>query len=69
MTIFEARERAISKLMSIPGVIGVGVSLIRNTIVVYVEKEAVETLSAMPAEIEGHKVEFLETGKFQALKW
>ena len=69
MTILEARERAISGLMSIPGVMGVGASLLRNTIVVYVKKADDETISAIPAEIEGYKVEFLETGKFKALKW
>lgn len=69
VTILEVKESATPQLMSIPGVVGVGLSTIRNTIIVYVEIATSEILSQIPKEIEGYKVEVLETGKFEALKW
>ncbi len=69
MTILQVRERVTHQLMAIPGVVGVGVSLLRNSIVVYTKQATQNILSTVPGEIEGHKVELLETGEFKALKW
>ena len=68
-TILAVKENITPQLMSIHGVVGTGVSIIRNTIIIYVEKVTDEILSLIPEVIEGYKVEILETGKFEALKW
>ena len=61
-----AKENITPQLMEIPGVEGVGISVIKNTINIYAEKITDELLLQIPKEIEGYKTEVIETGKFFA---
>lgn len=67
-TIFQVKASATPDLMEILGVEGVGISVIKNTINIYVEKITTELLLQIPEEIEGYKTEVIETGKFYALQ-
>jgi len=67
-TLFQIKENIAPQLMDISGVVGVGISVIKNTINVYVEKITDELISVIPKEIEGYKTEIIETGRFEALQ-
>ena len=69
MNIQEVKETHEDELMEIEGVTGIGVNLIKNTIVVYVETLTSELKEKIPKEIEGFEIEILETGKVEALEW
>lgn len=68
ITISQAKEMATSELMEISGVVGVGISVIKSTINIYVEKITDWILLQIPEEIQGYKTEVIETGRFEALQ-
>ena len=63
-----AKENITPQLMEIPGVEGVGISVIKNTINIYAEKITDELLLQIPKEIEEYKTEVIETEKFISVK-
>lgn len=69
MTLLQVKEIATPELMDIPGVVGVGVSEVRQTIIVYVKTITNEVLSLVPKEIRDYKVEIMEIGEVELLKW
>ena len=68
VTILQVKKMATPNLMVISGVVGVGLSTIKNTINVYVKKITDWILLQIPKEIEGYKTEVIETGEFIALQ-
>jgi len=63
VTILQAKKMATPDLMAIPGVVGVGISTIKNIINVYVEKITDWILLQIPKEVEGYKTEVIEIGE------
>ena len=61
MSLVEVKARHESRLLSIPGVLGVAADVARNVIVVYVESE--EVAARVPSEIEGFPVEVRVVGR------
>ena len=53
------------RLLSIPGVIGLGIDEPRQTIQVHVANITQDALNRIPRELEGYKVEVLQSGSFQ----
>lgn len=69
VNIFQAKEISTPQLMSIPGVVGTGISEIRQTIIIYVKTITPTILSMIPKKIRGYKVEILEIGEVELKKW
>ncbi len=68
MTIREAKAKRQNEIMSIRGVVGVGIGLIggREGIKVMVSKKTAALEKKIPSEIEGFPVEIVETGEIKA---
>ena len=64
----QARHEA--RIMSIPGVVGVGIGLAENgkdmALIVYCEKMTPEVVSKVPKSVEGASVRLIESGRFEA---
>ena len=66
----EVKENYESQLLSLPGVVGVGISEISDSwgkcqpcIRIYVDKRDDETLRRLPKDIEGFLIDIKEVGK------
>jgi len=66
MTILQIKASVTPKLMTIPGVVGVGIQ--KGKIAVYIKKRTAETLSAIPLTIGGYGVKIVESGEFFAFQ-
>ena len=68
-TIEAAMARHGDKLMSLPGVVGVGIGECEGApcIKVFVARKSAELSKKIPSELEGFPVDVVETGKFRAL--
>ncbi len=66
--IAEVKERQESKLMSIPGVVGVGIGECegKSCIKVYVKQKTPEQERQIPQQVEGFKVDIEATGPIEA---
>ncbi len=62
------KERQESKLMSIPGVVGVGIGECeaKPCLKVYVTQQTVELERQIPQQVEGYKVDIEATGPIEA---
>jgi hypothetical protein len=69
LTIQEARKKHQNKLMSIPGVIGIGIGAVDGSPVinVLVVKTTPKLEKGIPKTLEGYQVVILETGEIRAL--
>ena len=69
-TIQEVQKMHQDRLMSLPGVIGIGIGAIDDTLVlkVLVVKKTAELEKKIPKTLEGYQVVIQETGVIRALK-
>ena len=69
-TIQEVQKMHQDRLMSLPGVIGIGIGAIDDTLVlkVLVVKKTAELEKKIPKTLEGYRVVIQETGVIRALK-
>jgi len=65
MAILEVKERHESRLLAIPGVVGVGVNLETRTIVVYVE--TADVCARLPRSLDGYPVRCEVVGKIRVV--
>lgn len=69
LTIEQVQAKYQDRLMDIPGVVGVGIGAIKDTLVikVLVSKKTVKIEKKVPVRLEGYKVVIEETGIIRAL--